>query len=61
MGANFMPELRSSPRTKHWATRAVSLLPIGANIDTSRLADATEEMHQAPEGVPLEITIKFNW
>jgi predicted RNA-binding Zn-ribbon protein involved in translation (DUF1610 family) len=32
---------------------------IGINIDTNRLANAAEEMHQALEKVPPEITIKF--
>jgi predicted RNA-binding Zn-ribbon protein involved in translation (DUF1610 family) len=32
---------------------------IGINIDTNRLANAAEEMRQALEKVPPEITIKF--
>jgi DNA-directed RNA polymerase subunit RPC12/RpoP len=32
---------------------------IGINIDTNRLANATEEIQKAIEKVPPEITIKF--
>lgn len=32
---------------------------IGINIDTDRLANATEEIRQALEKMPPEITIKF--
>jgi transcription elongation factor Elf1 len=32
---------------------------IGINIDTSKLANAAEEMRKAIERVPPEITIKF--
>lgn len=32
---------------------------IGINIDTNRLANAAEEVRQALEKVPPEITIKF--
>jgi predicted RNA-binding Zn-ribbon protein involved in translation (DUF1610 family) len=32
---------------------------VGINIDTNRLANAAEEMRQALEKVPPEITIKF--
>ena len=32
---------------------------IGINIDTNRLAKATEEIQRAMEKIPAEITIKF--
>ncbi len=32
---------------------------IGINIDTNRLAKATEEIHKAIDKIPPEITIKF--
>jgi transcription elongation factor Elf1 len=32
---------------------------IGINIDTNRLANATEEIRKAIEKIPAEITIKF--
>jgi hypothetical protein len=32
---------------------------IGINIDTNRLANATDEIHKAIEKTPPEITIKF--
>ncbi len=32
---------------------------VGINIDTDRLASATEEIRKAMEKVPPEITIKF--
>jgi predicted RNA-binding Zn-ribbon protein involved in translation (DUF1610 family) len=32
---------------------------VGINIDTNRLANATEEIQRAIEKVPPEITIKF--
>jgi predicted RNA-binding Zn-ribbon protein involved in translation (DUF1610 family) len=32
---------------------------VGINIDTNRLANATEEIHNALGKIPPEITIKF--
>jgi hypothetical protein len=32
---------------------------VGINIDTNRLANATEEIRRAIEKIPPEITIKF--
>jgi hypothetical protein len=34
-------------------------MSVGINIDTNRLANAVDEIHEAAEKVPPEITIKF--
>jgi predicted RNA-binding Zn-ribbon protein involved in translation (DUF1610 family) len=46
-------------RLKANAHMACSGCGIGINIDTDRLAKATEEIRKAIEKVPPEITIKF--
>jgi hypothetical protein len=37
----------------------VSARGIGINVDTARLANAADEIHEATEKVPPEINIKF--
>lgn len=55
-GHELEQSIQSLKQSTHMCCRGCG---IGINIDTNRLANATEEIRRALEKVPPEITIKF--